>query len=41
MHVRCAAAEHADAEHSFIITMMKPAVYVPWFQIPAVIVPRW
>jgi len=23
----------ADAEHSFIVTVMKPVVYVPWYQV--------
>jgi hypothetical protein len=23
----------ADAEHSFIVTVMKPVVHVPWYQV--------
>jgi hypothetical protein len=29
MRVRCTAA---DAEHISIVTVMKPVVYVPWYQ---------
>jgi hypothetical protein len=24
---------HANAEHSFIVTVMKPVVHVPWYQV--------
>jgi hypothetical protein len=33
MRVPCAAASTPDAEHSFIVAVMKPVVYVPWYQV--------